>query len=38
MGYPRFICPESVKQQLARLDMLHDALITSDYHKVELPI
>ena len=38
MGYHRCICPKFVNQQLAQLDMLHEALITSGCHVVELPI
>ena len=38
MGYHRCICPKFVNQQLAQLDMLHEALIASGYHDVELPI
>ena len=41
MGYYHCICPKFVNQQLAQLDMLHmlhEALITSGCHVVELPI
>ena len=38
MGYHRCICPKFFNQQLAQLDMLHGALITSECHDVELPI
>ena len=38
MGYPCSICPKYVNQQLVRLDMLHEALITSGCHDVERPI
>ena len=38
MGYHHCICPKFVNQQLAQLDMLHEALITSGCHVVELPI
>ena len=38
MGYHRCICPKFINQQLAQLDMLHEALITSGCHDVELPI
>ena len=38
MGYHRCIFPQFVNQQLAQLDMLHEALITSGCHEVELPI
>ena len=38
MGYHRCICPKSVNQQLARLNLLNEALITSGCHNVELPI
>ena len=38
MGYHRCICPKFVNQQLAQLDMLHEAQITSGCHVVELPI
>ena len=38
MGYPCCICPKFVNQQLARLDMLHEALITAGCHDVELSI
>ena len=37
MGYHRCICPKFVNQQLAQLDMLHEAL-TSGCHDVELAI
>ena len=39
MGYYCCICPKFVNQQLvAQLDMLHEALITSECHDVEFPI
>ena len=38
MGYHRCICPKFVNQQLAQLDTLHEALITSGCQDVELPI
>ena len=38
VGYLRCICPKFVEQQLALLDMIHRAPITSGCHDVELPI
>ena len=38
MDYPCFISPKFVNQQLARLIMLHEALITTGCQDVELPI
>ena len=37
-GLSRCICPKFINQQLARLDMLHEALTTSGCHDKELPI
>ena len=37
-GLSRCTCPKFVNQQLARLDILHEELITSGCHDVELPI